>query len=520
MTPLLMFARSLTHSLIIGVGPFIESEGLTDCTQSILSSDWNFDQRLDRTELNIAVAKWTDDQIPALTSKVSLPIQLAFNDNACVLFEECDSSFQECCEEGSDQYIPLDFDLEFAETRLFQLCANLDDAILAITDLFPTASPSDMPTPEPTPNPTTFPSRRPTKTPTVEPTPVPTHNPTPNPTKNPTESPTENPTPEPTKVPTANPTQEPTKDPTAAPTQEPTPNPTTDPTAAPSGKPTIASSSEPSPGPTPEPTPIPTPAPSSRPTVSPTANPTKDPTPAPSSRPTTSPTGNPTPAPSSRPTASPTVLPTAEPTSAPSAKPTNSPTADPSARPTKTPTANPTLEPTPAPTTSFSPTMFGRLKVILNYAIRTDGFDADAILNEVDNDILDDLLVAVSTIISTIVDSEDDPGLVFTFKNSVQHKSNIFGAEPIISEVFLPDDGGRHLRNLVETRAHAPVFHVDVLDHVCRPFDPSHNCVIVKTAVIVFLEPHENEDAVRNMIVRGFNEAVMDGSFFAAIPRN
>jgi len=70
---------------VVSVGPFIEEEGLSECTASILNADLDFNSKIDRIEFNIAIAKWTNDVISALDAAQSLPLQMIFNEHACTI---------------------------------------------------------------------------------------------------------------------------------------------------------------------------------------------------------------------------------------------------------------------------------------------------------------------------------------------------------------------------------------------------------------------------------------------------
>ena len=52
---------------------------------------------------------------------------------------------------------------------------------------------------------------------------------------------------------------------------------------------------------------------------------------------------------------------------------------------------------------------------------------------------------------------------------------------------------------------------------VCDPVIENHVCVVVQTVVIVFLDEGEDQEEIRSLILSGFNEAINDGSFYAAL---
>ena len=170
------------RTLNISISPHIDSEGLSKCVHSLFSSDWNFDNRISRSEFNIVIAKLTDDTIPALTSADSAQIQKTFEKYACTVRQFCNDDQEEeesakllCCDEELDSYILIGHFDEFseAEDQLLPLCTDIEEAIKTVLDAFPSAIPthlsSSIPTSKPTPLSSTIPSKKPSVAPSNQP---------------------------------------------------------------------------------------------------------------------------------------------------------------------------------------------------------------------------------------------------------------------------------------------------------------------------------------------------------------
>jgi len=153
-------------------GQVMGDRDLSQCAQSIIDADFNFDGKINQVEFNIAVAIWTDDQVPALTSQTLEPIQSVFTDFKCISPLFCDPRIRSCCEIFSDGYIPLDFDISDiseGKANLAGVCVALDSALTLISDSFPSSAPSIVPN-ESIFAPTVLESDQPSLTPSVVPT--------------------------------------------------------------------------------------------------------------------------------------------------------------------------------------------------------------------------------------------------------------------------------------------------------------------------------------------------------------
>ena len=295
---------------IISVGPFLEDDDLTLCIESLSSSDSDSNSRVDRSEFNIAVSQWTGGAIPPSTSQRSLPLQAVFNQYACVILRFCDSTRQVCCEEGSEQYIPLSNDsgLSVQKQSFFRLCAATDNAIFITTETFPSPLPSLSPSYVPSSLPSILSSSGPSLEasfgPSIEPSLVPSTSPSLDsssspsiiasitPSIAPTISQSEKPSSFPSVLSSSPPSIIPSADPTVVASSIPSISPTFLSSVMPSSKPTVLSSIFPSIShiPTTSPSIVPSLGPSSSPSEFPSFLPTQTPTYFPSTKPSTTPT--------------------------------------------------------------------------------------------------------------------------------------------------------------------------------------------------------------------------------------
>jgi len=588
---------------ILNVGPFLDEDDFTKCTKSIMSADWNFNKKVERVEFHIAVAIWTNDKIPALSSQKSLPISAAFIEHACVVYRFCDPSTQVCCEEGFEQYISIAFDPSQVERNLFQVCAATETAIRSVTDLLPSLAPS----PPSPPSALSLeisqsPSKKPTNEPTLFPTSTPTKNPTPLPTEIPsliqTNDPTLFPTSRPTNDMTTSPTSQATDGPTLSPMNDPTLRPTSITTNAPSSIVTNYASSFPSMeqtirisvAPTAAHSGIPSDLSSSRPTGVPTGDPTETQSFSPSYSRSIPPSLKPSFAYSSSPTAFKSSIPTLFPTTpkpttivslsptdsispssittnvptlylseypstslseGPIATPSESPTAKPSENPTglvsNVPTVMPTINPTLIPIISSAPSKFGKLSITLTYGLRTEGINAEAILAADNNNIAESLIIAVTTVVLSLLGEESSraimtrakgirlssntaPSDITSYKNNSNSDENVLKFKRLKSprksdlisvQVYdknTQDRGSKRARrNLASYNPAVPVFHKSILQDVCDPVNGTDECIIIKTVVTLFRGVDENADEIRSSIVKEFNDAINDGTFFTVL---
>ena len=195
----------------------------------------------------------------------------------------------------------------------------------AMPSLVPSSLPSIAPSSEPSEHPTSLPSASPSAMPSLVPSSLPTSEPSEHPTNLPSASPSEVPTLSPTSPPSNEPTSQPSSEPSASPSHfpspEPSPSPSRFPSSEPSTSPSRSPSSEPSTPPSRSPSSTPSASPSELPTSSPSISPSVNPSGAPSPSPSGQPSVGPTETPSHVPSALPTLVPSSVPSSSPSAKP-------------------------------------------------------------------------------------------------------------------------------------------------------------------------------------------------------
>lgn len=285
--------------------------------------------------------------------------------------------------------------------------------------------------------------------------------------------------------------------------------------------------------------------PTNEPTLYSTTLPSDSPTNLPSSYPTTSHSF----LPSKQPTSNPTLLSSSFPTfisqlvtDTPSHRPSFIP---PTSTPTFSPTAaaptvlfdkqtlKPSTNPTSGPTLTFPPTNFPQLQLTITYGLRTEGFDAKAILEGTDNDIAESLIIAVTTLLLNILGQ--DSGTLDTRTRSyldsqkysrqkIPRKDDSIPVEqqPRIWDVYtVPNTGGRKLQaiNSAFYNSDFPVFHKSIFDDVCDPLGTIDRCVIVKSVVTLSYQNGADASEIRRVVVEGFNEAMENGSFYSAIPQ-
>ena len=193
------------------------------------------------------------------------------------------------------------------------------------------------------------------------------------------------------------------------------------------------------------------------------------------------------------------------------------------ASPTPLPTATAPLA-TPAPTTgprtpapqggaTASPTYGGTpfvpetLQISLQYSLQNScpEFTAGNIMNEVDNTLKQGLIGATASVTIRIL-NETFPRADTDARRQRRGLAHIRAAGAPTSA---RDDGGR--RHLVYYTPDYPVDIVNVLD-----IDPGS--VLIITTIPVVLEPGDDPAVVNEVVVRGLQESVEDGSFFGAIP--
>ncbi|GKY92546.1 hypothetical protein MPSEU_000224900 [Mayamaea pseudoterrestris] len=345
---------------------------------------------------------------------------------------------------------------------------------------------------------------------------------------------------------------------------------TQEPSLAPQASPTTQ---KPTSGPKPS-TPAPTPS-SNVTTTKPTAGP-KPSSAAPqptSSVTTTKPTAAPTKKPS---TATPTIAPTRQATAAPTGLPTKTPT-----KPTPTPTKNvtsapsqtPAKKPTVAPTSNITQNVSC---VTFFYSIQNSaGFTANDILTENGNTLKTGLEVATFQTLKSILNgtstSNATNAAAITFRRrrttaaeeiqaataAIQHFYTMGATHAMdiaISNYFALNDADRLLdeflyglytpvrntnnskrrrqRQLSETSAQqtnrklayaTAALPPNITDVIADPFCPQPDqatleCAIVVTDACVVLEQGDDEAAVQQEILDGFQQALNNGEFFAKVP--
>lgn len=191
---------------------------------------------------------------------------------------------------------------------------------------------------------------------------------------------------------------------------------------------------------------------------------------------------------------------------------------------TNTPSQVPTKTQTPAPSVSQAPSRYGMFQLVLTYGIMTSaGIDASAVRTATDNTVAADLVVAVTTVVLDILDQDLVSGMLLSPRTSqrmrlprLRNDADVYSRPH--AEKHSDDMTRRKRRRLATYLQKSPVYHKNIFDNECKTPSPDYLCIVVKSVVTVYLDNMDTEASIRSLIVGGFNEAMNDGSFLAAIP--
>jgi hypothetical protein len=231
-------------------------------------------------------------------------------------------------------------------------------------------------------------------------------------------------------------------------------------------------------------------------------------------------------------------LPTVSPTEAPVPAPATSPPV--SGPTTSEPTVAPTVVPVPLECVSFQ------------YTVEAMGLTADEIFNEVDNSIKQGLLMATRSVTISILNetyprTEEDgrelalqTGEELAFESAIVYRFRDKGIGGLLTKSQLETLGlsptsqsgrpyhfrllgdarkSRAVRNLVYYHDDYPVEITDMWDtRFCGGSEQIGECVVVDTTVCVVLEEGDDPAEVRQVLLRGFREAINNGDFGDAMP--
>lgn len=149
-----------------------------------------------------------------------------------------------------------------------------------------------------------------------------------------------------------------------------------------------------------------------------------------------------------------------------------------------------------------------------------DDFNANNIMNEVNNTLKEGLVVATTTITIGIL-NETYPR---TEENGVRRKTKEVpiqqrGLAHIRSPTVSGSTSGNvsQQRNLAYYSSGYPVTITRVLD-IYSGCPIGQKCVLIISSIPIVLEPGDDPDEVKGVIAGGMQRSVGDGSFFAAIP--
>jgi len=167
------------------------------------------------------------------------------------------------------------------------------------------------------------------------------------------------------------------------------------------------------------------------------------------------------------------------------------------------------------------------LQIEFVYLIRTSGIEADDILRGMEITLGGDLIIATTILVKNIL-QEDPAGGDRRMQNKrVRGKASLVKTTVASGQDSVPyhglkstkkNDSGRYLASYYKD---SPVILNDVFDSVCSSppaSDEDERCVLISSIVTVFLDPGEDPEEVRLLIVTGLRQAFLDGSFVEAIP--